>query len=259
MLLAIDMGNTQIEIGGCSEGKIVFSERLSTDHNKTELEYAVLIESILRINGIPASEIDGAVISSVVPPLTDILKRAVQKAAGVQAMVVGTGVKTGLKILIDDPKQLGADCVVDSVGAISEYGAPLVIIDMGTATTVCAIDRKENYLGGAIVPGLRTSRDALVSNTAQLQKISFDAPPHAIGTNTVHSMQSGFIFGHAALLDGMIDRFFEELGEEATVVATGGLSRLVIPECRHKIILDPDLMLKGLMLIYERNRPKKKN
>ena len=259
MLLAVDMGNTQIEIGGCRDGEIVFSERLSTDHDKTDLEYAVLVESILRMHGIPDSDVDGAVISSVVPPLTDVLRRGIKKACGVSAMIVGPGVKTGLKICIDDPKQLGADCVVDSVGAIAEYGAPLVIIDMGTATTVCAIDEKENYLGGAIVPGLRTSREALVSKTAQLPMISLEAPPRAIGTNTIHSMQSGFIFGHASLLDGMIDRFFDELGREATVVATGGLSGLVVPECRHEIILDPDLMLKGLMRIYERNRPKKKS
>ncbi len=254
MILALDMGNTQIELGVCNGKEVCFSERIATDRQKTDLEYAVLIESVLRFHDVAVSDVDGSIISSVVPPLTDILKGALKKVLGRDPLVVGPGLKNGLKIAIDDPKQLGADMVVDAVGAIEEYGAPVVIIDMGTATTVSAIDEKQRFLGGAIIPGLRASMNALVSDTSQLQLVSLEAPDRAIGANTVDCMKSGLILGHASLLDGMIDRIMKELGTEAVVVATGGTASRVIPYCSHEIIHDPKLMIKGLLSIYERNR-----
>jgi type III pantothenate kinase len=253
MILTIDMGNTQTEIGGFEDRKLVFAERMATDHSKTDLEYAVLIHNIFEICGIDAKCVTGGIISSVVPPLTDVMKKAVMKAAGVTPLIVGPGVKNGLKIRIDDPKQLGADMVVDAVGALKEYGAPLIIIDMGTASTISAIDRNGDFLGGVIIPGIRTSLEALVSDTSQLQHISLKAPEKVIGTNTVDSMNSGMVFGQASLFDGMIDRINSEMKTDASVVATGGLAGLVVPYCSHKVILDRELMLKGLMEIYDKN------
>lgn len=254
MILTIDQGNTQTEIGGFEDGKLLFAERVATDLKKTDLEYAVLIHNIFEICGINEKGVDGAIISSVVPPLIDVLKRAVKKALGIAAMIVGPGLKNGLKIRIDDPKQLGADMVVDAVGAIKAYGVPLLIIDMGTASTLSVVDREENFLGGVILPGVVTSLNALVEKTSQLPKISLSPPERVIGTNTIDSMKSGIIFGQASLLDGMIDRIEEEMHEELKTVATGGLSGLIVPYCRHHIIHEPELMLKGLLEIYEKNR-----
>ncbi|MCI1721525.1 MAG: type III pantothenate kinase [Lachnospiraceae bacterium] len=253
MILTIDMGNTQTEIGGFEDGKMVFSERVATDHDKTDLEYAVLIHNIFEICGMDPKTVTGGIISSVVPPLTDVLIRAVEKATGVRPIAVGPGVKNGLKIRIDDPKQLGADLVVGAVGGIRKYGAPLVLIDLGTASTISAVGPDGDFLGGVIIPGVRTSLEALVSDTSQLQKISLQAPGRVIGTNTIDSMNSGIIYGQAALFDGMIDRFLEEMKTDATVVATGGLAGLIIPYCRHRILLDRELMLTGLLDIYEKN------
>lgn len=255
MILAIDMGNTQIEIGVLRNDDILMSERLSTDQGRTETEYAVLLHTIFELRGIDPKEISGAIISSVVPPLTGIIRRAVKKVTGVDAFLVGPGLKTGLKLMIDDPRTLGADIVVDSVAVSALYGYPAVVIDMGTATTVTYLDREGHYRGGAIIPGLIAATEALISRTSQLPKISFDKPPAAIGRNTVDALKSGALFGQAAMLDGMIERFREEMGEpEAKVVATGGLSDVVVPYCKHPVILDRELMLKGLKLIYEKNR-----
>ena len=255
MLLAIDIGNTNIEAGVIDDDRIRFTERISTDRDKTELEYAVLLKTVMDIHGVKQKDITGSIISSVVPPLTHILKEAVRKLVrGVNPKVVGTGLKTGLNIMIDDPRTLGADLVVDSVAGMNEYGAPLIIVDMGTATTITVINKDKIYVGGVIVPGVRTSLEALVSDTSQLPRVSLSAPSKFICTNTVDCMKSGIINGQASLVDGMIDRFEDELGYKANVVATGGLSKVIIPKCRHQIILDDLLMMKGLKLIYDRNR-----
>ncbi|MDO4804552.1 MAG: type III pantothenate kinase [Lachnospiraceae bacterium] len=254
MIIAIDMGNTNIEIGCLDHETIHFTERVRTDIYKTELEYAVLISAIMELNGISAESIDGAIISSVVPPLTQVLCEAVFKIAGVKALVVGAGLKTGLNIKMDNPGTVGADLVVDSVAALAEYGAPCIVIDMGTATTITVVDDKKRYIGGAIIPGVMVSLESLVSGTSQLPRIPMEAPKRAVASNTVDSMKSGIIFGQAALIDGMIDRFEEELGYPCTVVATGGLAGTIIPNCRKEIILDKMLMLKGLRIIYEKNR-----
>ena len=253
MILTIDIGNTNIELGVVDEQGIVFQERISTDIDRTELEYAVLIKNALEVHGLTGDEITGSIMSSVVPPLVHIIKSAIKKLIGITPMVVGAGLKTGLDIKIDNPKTLGADIVVDSVAAKEIYGAPCIVIDMGTATTITVISKNGDYVGGVIVPGVRSSLEALVSDTSQLPRVSLSSPKRFICTNTIDRMKSGIIHGQAALVDGMIDRFWQELGYRTNVVATGGLSRVIIPKCNHDITLNNDLMMVGLKLIYDRN------
>ena len=257
MLLAIDMGNTNIVVGCIKDDKIIFVERLSTDQSKTELEYAVGFKTVFELYNIKEHDIKGAIISSVVPPLTGIIRKAVEKIIGQKPMVVGPGIKTGLNILMDNPKTVGADLIVDAVAGINEYGAPLIIIDMGTATTISVVDKDRNYVGGMIIPGIRVSMDSLVNRTSQLPRIGFDAPEKVIGTNTVDCMKSGIINGNAAMLDGMITRIEEELGYTAKVIATGGLAGVVVSNCKKEIITDDSLLLKGLNIIYHKNIDKK--
>lgn len=254
MILAIDMGNTNIEIGCVDDEKILFTERVSTDRRKTELEYAVLIKTILELRGVNAEKIDGAILASVVPPLTKIIGTAVEKVAGMKPMTVGAGLRSGINLKMDNPGSVGADLVVDSVAALKVYGAPCIVIDMGTATTITVVDRGGNYIGGVILPGVVVSVDSLANQTSQLPHISLEAPKKVIGKNTVDCMKSGIVFGQAAMLDGMIDRFEEELGYSCKVVATGGLSKVIVPHCRKDVILDPMLMMKGLKIIYDKNR-----
>ena len=192
-------------------------------------------------------------MSSVVPSITNTFRRAVEKLTDAKTIIVGPGVKTGLKILIDDPGQLGSDLVVDAVAGIEEYPVPQIIIDMGTATTFSVIGKDKSYLGGVITTGMAVSADALFSRTSQLPRISFDKPKRVIGKNTVDCMKSGIMYSTASGIDGMIERLEEELGEKCTVIATGGLASIVMPLCKRKIILDEDLMLKGLAIIYKRN------
>lgn len=256
MILAIDMGNTNIVIGCVDEEKVLFEERLATDLSKTELEYVVIFKTVLELYGIEKEKVTGAIISSVVPQLVNIIKSAVYKLIKVEPMVVGPGVKTGLNILMDEPRRVGSDLIVDAVAAINNYGTPLIVIDMGTATTMSVIDRKGNYIGGVIMPGIKVSVDSLVSRTAQLQRISLDAPDKVIGKNTINCMKSGVIYGNASCIDGMIDRLAEEMGEglsDIKVVATGGLAKVILPQCRHNIIQDDELLLKGLKIIYDKN------
>ena len=253
MVFTIDIGNSNIVVGTVNRQGVLFVERMSTDHKKTELEYAILLKSAMEIHGITTNEIKGCIISSVVPPVTSVINRALEKLTGEKALVVGPGIRTGLNIKIDNPAQLGSDLVVDAVAGIADYPLPLIIIDMGTATTMSAIDAAGNYLGGVIIPGVRVALDSMVSRTAQLPRISFEAPKKAIGKNTIECMKSGSVFGSASMLDGMIDRLEEELGQDATVVATGGIAPFITPHCKHKIVCDDTLLLKGLYLIYNKN------
>lgn len=253
MVFTIDIGNSNIVVGTVNRQGVLFVERMSTDHKKTELEYAILLKSAMEIHGITTNEIKGCIISSVVPPVTSVINRALEKLTGEKALVIGPGIRTGLNIKIDNPAQLGSDLVVDAVAGIAEYPLPLIIIDMGTATTMSAIDAAGNYLGGVIIPGVRVALDSMVSRTAQLPRISFEAPKKAIGKNTIECMKSGSVFGSASMLDGMIDRLEEELGQDATVVATGGIAPFITPHCKHKIVCDDTLLLKGLYLIYNKN------
>ena len=221
---------------------------------KTAVEYAVSIKNLLEIYGLSSEHLEGAIISSVVPPITSVVKEAIFKVTGLEALVVGPGVKNGLHIKTDNPAQVGSDLIVDAVAAIHEYSVPLIIIDMGTATTISVVDEDKSYAGTIIIPGVNTSLEALVSGASQLSKISLEAPKRLVGKNTIESMKSGIIHGNAACLDGMIDRIEKELGKPATVVATGGISNVIVPHCTHKIILDDVLLLKGLFLIYQKNK-----
>jgi len=256
MILAIDMGNTNIVIGGIDSEKIYFSERITTTHVKTALEYAINIKNILEIHGLDKSQFEGAIISSVVPPLNATLSSAVNKIFGFRPKLVGSGMKTGMNIIMDNPKTVGSDLIVDAVAALKDYPCPIIVIDMGTATTMSVVDKSGNYTGGVILPGLKVSLDSLSSKTAQLPQISLDIPDKVIGKNTIDCMRSGIIYGTAGMLDGIIDRMEEELGEKATIVATGGLSRFVVPLCRHEIVYDEQLLMKGLMILYEKNKEK---
>lgn len=254
MVLAIDIGNTNI-VAGCFDGdKITFIERLSTNQNSTELEYAMLIKNVLEINEIDSKNIEGAIISSVVPNITQTLNNAIEKITGKQPIIVSPGIKTGVSIKIDNPAQLGSDILVGAVAGIAEYSTPLVIIDMGTATTISVIDKNKEYLGGMILPGIRISLNSLVGGTSQLPKISLEPPKKFIGSNTVDAMKSGILYTNACGIDGMIDRIEKELGEKVTAVATGGLSKVVIPLCEKSIILDDELLLKGLRILYNKNK-----
>lgn len=253
MILAVDVGNTNIVIGCCKENKIEFVERLSTDPNATILEYAISFKNVLELYGIGQEDIDGAIISSVVPSVTLTIKSAIKKIVNVDSMVIGPGLKTGVNITLDNPAQLGSDLVVDAAAGIAEYPLPLIIFDMGTATTVSVIDENKNYLGGMIIPGVNVSLNAMISQTSQLPRISLEPPKRIIGKNTIECMKSGILYSTAASLDGIIDRVESELGKKATVVATGGLAGSIIPHCTKKIILDDELLLKGLIVIYNKN------
>lgn len=254
MILAIDIGNSNIVAGCFEDDKILFIERLTTHHTATELEFAISFKNIFEIHNVTADSIEGAIISSVVPSITNIVRNSVKKLIDKNVLVVGPGLKTGLSIKIDNPAQLGSDLVVDAVAGINEYKPPLLIFDMGTATTISVIDREKNYIGGVIMPGMKVSLDSLVGRTSQLPKISLEKPKSIIGKNTVECMKSGIIYSTASSIDGMIEKIEEELGEKATVVATGGLAGIIIPLCKRDIILDDELLLKGLMLIYNKNK-----
>ena len=254
MILAIDIGNTNIVVGCIDEEKIYFTERLSTVRTKTELEYAVDLKTVLDIYHIKRTDIEGCIISSVVPQITGIAKLAAEKILKKEVMVLGPGVKTGLNIVMDNPGQLGADLVADAVAGLASYPVPLVVIDMGTATTISVVNSKKQYIGGMIMPGVGISLDALTARASQLSGISIDAPRHIIGKNTIECMKSGVLYSNAAALDGIIDRIEEELGEKTTVIATGGLAKKIVSHCRKEIILDEELMLKGLYIIYEKNK-----
>lgn len=253
MILAIDMGNTNIVIGCIDNEKIYFVERMSTDHSKTELEYAINFKNVLELYNINIEQIEGVIISSVVPPLLSTIRQAIKKAINKSAMVVGPGIKTGLNILMDNPAQVGSDMIVSAIAALNEYKPPIIFVDMGTATTLTVIDKMGNYIGGAILPGVTTSLNALVSNAAQLSKTSIEAPKRIIGKNTLECMKSGIVMGSAACIDGMIERMEEELGEKAVLLATGGIASCIIPHCKRKIIIDDALLLKGLKIIYDKN------
>lgn len=257
MILAIDMGNTNIVIGGIDDRRTYFLERITTNRFKTDLEYAINVKNILEIYGVSTADIEGAIISSVVPPLNATLISAVEKICGKTPMLVGSGMKTGINIIMDNPKSVGADRIVNAVAAVQEHKPPLIIIDMGTATTITAIDKTGTYVGGCISPGPKISAEALSARTAQLPAISLESPKKAIGKNTIDAMRSGVMLGSACMVDGMIDRIDAELGGGATVVATGGIARFVLPMCRHAIEYDRDLLLKGLALLYENNRREK--
>lgn len=254
MILAVDIGNTNIVIGCCMADKIICMERITTRHNATAAEYAISLKNIFEINNIDKRNIKGAIISSVVPSVTDTVRAAVNKLTGTEPLVIGPGIKTGLSIKLDNPAQVGSDLVVDAVAGVHEYGKPLIIFDLGTATTVSVINNDGEYIGGMIIPGMMVSLESMVSRAAQLPKIRLDKPKKVIGTNTIDCMKSGIMHSTASSIDGIIDRIRAEMGDEKIkAVATGGLAGTVIPLCCHKVILDDELLIKGLMIIYNKN------
>ena len=253
MVLAIDVGNTNIVVGVYDGDQLCFISRLASDHNRTSDETAVQLKAVLSIHDIDINLIDGAIISSVVPLITGPLSSAIKILTGKKPLVVGPGMKTGINIGIDNPAQLGSDLLVDSVAASALYPKPLIVADLGTATTLTVVNDKNTIIGGAILPGVRTSLNALTANAAQLQQISIEPPKKAIGSNTIDCMKSGAVLGNASMLDGMIDRFNEELGMECFVVATGGLSEVISQHTKHKIVYNPNLLLEGLYILYKKN------
>lgn len=253
MILAIDIGNTNIVLGGMDGNKIVFKARIRTDTSKTSDQYMMDLKAMLDVYDVCKGNIEGAIIASVVPPVLNAMQTAVRKLTGKTALVVGPGIKTGLNILLEHPGQMGADLVVADVAALRNYEPPLIIVDMGTATTFAVLDKNGAHIGGCVYPGVRLSLDALTQKAALLPAIQLDRPKRAIGRNTQDAMRSGIMYGTACMIDGMIDRIQQELGCETGVIATGGMSPFIAPLCTHKIELEPDLVLKGLAILYREN------
>ena len=253
MVLAIDIGNTTVAVGCFQDGQVRLLDRMATSRNATALEYVILLKTVFELQGIRPDAFEGSILSSVVPSVTAVVKTAVERLTGTTPLLVGPGLKTGLKIRLDNAAQLGADRVADAVAAIHRYPAPLIIIDMGTATTVSVVDKNRDFIGGVIMPGLRISSEALTRRTAQLPQISLEPPKRAIGRSTAECMRNGLILGCASTIDGIIEKIEAELGYSCTVIGTGGNGALVMPFCKREILLDEHLLLKGLMLLYQKN------
>ena len=254
MLLAVDIGNTNICIGGFCGEEIVFVARLATDAHLTADEYACKLLQTLLLHGMDRSAVDGAIVSSVVPPLNAVMKRAIHIAFGIESLSVGPGIKTGMAIHCDNPASVGADLICACVAAHRMYGGPALIIDMGTATKMMVIDARGAFIGVSIIPGVSMGLRALSEGTAQLPQVSLETPPSVIGKNTADCMKSGVIFGNASMLDGMIERFNEAFGQELPVYATGGASPLIIGCCKQSITLNEHLVLRGLQILYQKNK-----
>jgi len=254
MLLAIDIGNTNITLGVFDGEQLRATWRLAPDVNRLADEYGVLMMSLLSQEGLGKADLDAAVMSTVVPDLEPVFEQVCRRYFNVRPLVVGTGVRTGLRILYDSPRDVGADRVADAVAAIHLYGTPLILVDLGTGAVFDAISKDGDYLGGAIAPGLGIAAEALYRRAAKLYRVELARPSSAIGRNTVSAVQSGLIFGYVGLVEGIIARFKQELGGEAKVVVTGGYAELLAPETSMFDYVDPDLTLTGLRLIFEMNR-----
>ena len=254
MILAVDIGNSNIVIGGVEGEKILFESRIRTDATKTSDEYCVDLKILLDVQGVPVNAIEGSIIASVVPQVLNSFQTAILKLTGKTSLVVGPGLKTGLNIKIENPAQTGADLVVGCVAALREHKPPLIVVDMGTATTVVVLDETGALIGGSISPGVKISLDALTERTALLPGLQLDQPKRAIGKNTIDCMRSGIMLGNACMLDGLIARMEGELGCKTTVVATGGIAKFVLPMCQTPIIYDKDLIIKGLAALYRDNK-----
>lgn len=253
MLICIDIGNSNITIGVFEDEALKFTARLATDTRRTSDQYAIEIRDIIEIYGIKSADVTHAAISSVVPTVGSAIERAVNRLFGIKPVVLGPGVKTGLNIKIDNPAQLGADLAAGAVGALAKYPTPTIVIDMGTASTISVLGKNGEFLGGVIAAGVKLTMDALASRTAQLPSVSIEAPKKTIGTNTADCIKSGLIMGQSAMIDGLITKIERELGEPATVVATGGLAPDVVKYCDHDISIDDNLLLEGLRIIHDKN------
>ena len=256
MILTIDIGNSNIVLGGVKDDQIVFEARLRTEVTKTSDQYCVDLKILMEVYGISNKDIEGTIIASVVPQVLNSMRTAIQKLTGKVPLVVGPGLKTGLNILLENPGQTGADLVVADVAALREHKPPMIVIDMGTATTMSVLDETGAHIGGCIIPGVKISLDALTDRTALLPGLQLDQPKRAIGRNTIDAMRSGIMMGAACMLDGMVERMEAELGRKCTVVVTGGIAKFIVPMCHTPMIYDKDLIIKGLAALYKDNKRK---
>lgn len=254
MILTVDVGNSNIVLGAVEGEQIAFEARLRTDAIKTSDEYCIDLKMILEVYKVEPEQIEGVIIASVVPQVLNSMQTAVKKLTGKNSLVVGPGLKTGLNIKVENPSQTGADLVVGAVAALREHKPPMIIVDMGTATTITVVDKSGAFIGGCICPGVKISLDALTERTALLPGLQLDQPKQAIGRNTIDCMRSGIMMGNAAMIDGMVERMEAELGYKTTVIATGGIARFVTPMCKTPIIYDKDLLVKGLAVLYRENK-----
>ncbi|MDO4965799.1 MAG: type III pantothenate kinase [Lachnospiraceae bacterium] len=256
MILAIDLGNTNVTFGCLDDktGGTIFEERIHTDFESTSMEYAVKMKNIMDIRGVKVKDISGGILSSSVPPVTRQVKNAAEMIINKPIIEVGPGIKTGVDIKIDDPASLGPDLLVGAVAGLEQYGAPLILIDMGTATTISVINDQRRFMGGMIIPGVKVSVNGLTAHAAHLPDIAIKLPDKLINGSTVGAMQSGSVYGHASCIDGMVERIWDELGYKTAVVATGGFARTVIPCCKTDITIDSELLIKGLFILYNKNK-----
>ena len=254
MIFVIDVGNTNTVLGVFDGEELKYQWRIETSRNKTEDEYGMIIKELFTHVGIRSSDINGIIISSVVPPIMFSLERMCEKYFNITPMIVGPGIKTGLNIKYDNPKEVGADRIVNAVAGIHQYGAPLIIVDFGTATTYCYIDEDKQYMVGAIAPGINISTEALYTKAAKLPRIEIARPNGIVGKNTVHAMQAGILFGYVGQVEGIVRRMKEEATVEPKVIATGGLASLIAKESDAIDVVDPFLTLKGLQMIFARNQ-----
>ena len=253
MILTIEIGNSTITLGGVEGSDIRFECRINTDRVKTSDTYCIDLKTLFEIYGIDMASIEGVIISSVVPQVLNSVRTAIRKLLNREPLVVGPGLKTGLDIRLENPGQMGADLVAADVAALSEHKPPLIVIDMGTATTMAVLDPNGAHLGGCVCPGVKISLEALTGSTSLLPGIQLDSPKQALGRNTADAMRSGIMFGTASMLDGMIDRFRAETGWDFTIVATGGLAKHIVPLCHNEIVYDRHLIIKGLAKLYRDN------
>ncbi|CAM4376499.1 pantothenate kinase [Bacillus manliponensis] len=253
MIFVLDVGNTNAVLGVFKDGELCQHWRMETDRHKTEDEYGMLVKQLLEHEGLTFHDIKGIIISSVVPPIMFALERMCEKYFGIKPLVVGPGIKTGLNIKYENPREVGADRIVNAVAGIQLYGSPLIIVDFGTATTYCYIDENKNYMGGVITPGIMISAEALYNRAAKLPRIEITRPSSVIGKNTVSAMQSGILYGYVGQVEGIVRRMKAEAKQEPTVIATGGLAKLIAEESNVIDTVDSFLTLKGLYMLYERN------
>ena len=254
MILAVNIGNSNIAIGGVEGDRILFEAKIRTESTKTSDDYCIDLRIIMDVNGITPDKVEGAIVASVVPEVLNSVKTAIRKLTGHTPLVVGPGLKTGLNLLVENPAQTGADIVAACVAGLREHTPPMIVVDMGAATTMMVLDQQGNFVGGSISPGVKMSLDALTDRTALLPGLQLDQPKQTIGRNTNDAMRSGIMLGAAAMLDGMASRMEAEIGCPAKIIATGTLAKFVTPLCSRPILYDPDLLLKGLAILYRENK-----
>jgi len=259
MIFVLDVGNTNTVLGVYKNDELKHHWRIETSRNKTEDEYGMIIKSLLAHEELSFMDFDGIIISSVVPPIMSALERMCEKYFKMKPLIVGAGIKTGLDIKYDNPKEVGADRIVNAVAAIQKYGGPLIIVDFGTATTYCYVNEKKQYMGGAIAPGIGISTEALYSRASKLPRIEIVKPDSIVGKSTVSAMQAGILYGYVGQVEGIVRRMKAESPVEPKVIATGGLSALIADESNLIDVVDPYLTLTGLRIIYQRNKDRFKN